>query len=102
MRRLVTNDKIRIHHYTSEPGTKNQQRLLLYIISPIEKRNHKKMALFLEERMNLLKDNAPSHESMKTMAKINALRFELHPNPRHFPGLAASDFYLFLNLKRWP
>ena len=79
----------------------NQERLLLCIIGPIERRNHKETALFVEEQKHFLQDNAPAHKSIKTMAKINKLRFELLPHPPYSPDLALSDFYLFPNLKRW-
>ena len=60
-----------------------------------KKRPHmaKKKSLFPE-------DNAPVHQSMKTMVKLNDLRFELLPDPPYSPDLAPSDFYLFADLKR--
>jgi len=45
-------------------------------------------------------DNASSHTSLKAMAKLDQLRFELVAHP-HSPDLAPSDYYLFPNLKRW-
>lgn len=45
-------------------------------------------------------DNAPCHKSMKTMAKLQELNFELLPHPPYSPDLAPSDFYLFSDLKR--
>ena len=44
-------------------------------------------------------DNAPVHKSMKTMVKLNDLRFELLPPP-YSPDPAPSDFYLFADLKK--
>lgn len=46
-------------------------------------------------------DNAPSHKSIKTMAKLNDLGYELLPHPPYSPDLAPSDYYLFPDLKRW-
>lgn len=46
-------------------------------------------------------DNAPAHSSLKAMAKLNELRYELLPHPPYSPDLAPSDYYLFPNLKRW-
>jgi len=46
-------------------------------------------------------DNAPSHTSLKAMAKLDQLRFELVAHPPYSPDLAPSDYYLFPNLKRW-
>ena len=45
-------------------------------------------------------DNAPCHRSMKTMAKLNELGFELLTHPPYSPDLAPSDFFLFSDLKR--
>jgi len=42
-------------------------------------------------------DNAPSHTSLKAMAKLNKLRIA---HPSYSPDLAP-DYYLFPNLKRW-
>ena len=55
---------------------------------------NKKKVLFLH-------DNAPSHRSLKSQAKLNELRFEMLPHPPYSPDLAPSDYYLFPNLKRW-
>lgn len=46
-------------------------------------------------------DNAPAHSSMKAMAKLNELNFQLLPHPPYSPDLAPCDFYLFPNLKRY-
>lgn len=46
-------------------------------------------------------DNAPAHSSLKSMAKIHDLHFELLAHPPYSPDLAPSDYYLFPNLKRW-
>ena len=45
-------------------------------------------------------DYAPVHKSMKTMVKLNDLRFELLPHSPYSPDLAPSDFYLFADLKK--
>ena len=44
-------------------------------------------------------DNAPCHKSMKTMAKLNELGFELLPHPPYSPDLAPSDYWLFADRK---
>jgi histone-lysine N-methyltransferase SETMAR len=61
-----------------------------------QKRPHlvKKKVLFHQ-------DNAPSHTSAVSMAKIHELRYELLPHPPYSPDLAPSDFFLFPNLKKW-
>lgn len=45
-------------------------------------------------------DNAPCHKSVRTMAKINELGFELLPHPPYSPDLAPSDYWLFADLKK--
>ena len=45
-------------------------------------------------------DNAPCHKSMKTMVKLNELRFELLFHPPYSPELTPSDYWLFSDLKR--
>ncbi|GFV72699.1 mariner Mos1 transposase [Trichonephila clavipes] len=44
--------------------------------------------------------NAQCHKSMKSMAKLHELSFELLPHPTYSPDLAPSDFFLFSDLKR--
>ena len=60
-----------------------------------KKRSHmkKKKVLFHQ-------DNAPCHKSMKTMVKLNELRFELLLHPPYSVDLAPSDYCLFTNLKK--
>ena len=45
-------------------------------------------------------DNAPVHKSMKTMVKLNDLRFQLLPHLPYSPDLAPSVFYLFADFKK--
>ena len=45
-------------------------------------------------------DNAPCHNSMKTMVKLYELSFELLPCPPHSPDVAPRDYWLFANLKK--
>ena len=46
-------------------------------------------------------DNAPSYTSKTAQAKKYELGFESLPHPPYSPELAPSDYYLFLNLKKW-
>ena len=66
-----------VFHQLFGKGKNDQQRLLLCIIGPIKKIDHKETALFVEEIMHLFHDNAPAIKLIKMMAKINELRFEL-------------------------
>lgn len=44
--------------------------------------------------------NAPCHESMKTMAKLNKYGCYLLPRPSYSPDLVLSDFWLFADLNK--
>ncbi|KAI6646965.1 Transposase [Oopsacas minuta] len=44
--------------------------------------------------------NARPHESSKTMAAIDDLRFECLPHPPYSPDLAPSDYWLFGEMRR--
>ena len=45
-------------------------------------------------------DNAPCHKSITMMVKLHELHFELLLHPPNSPDLAASDYWLFADLKR--
>ena len=45
-------------------------------------------------------DNAPCHNSLAAMEKLNELSFEYLPQPPYSPDLAPSDYYLFADLKK--
>ena len=45
-------------------------------------------------------DNAPCHKSIKTMAKLHELNFELLPHSPYSPDLAPSDYWLFAEVKK--
>ena len=47
----------------------------------------------------LLHDNAPAHKSRIAQAPIPECKFEQLNHPPYSPDLAASDYYLFRNLK---
>ena len=55
---------------------------------------------FKKKKVLFYQDNAPCHKSMKTMAKLNELGFELLPHPPYSPDLATSDYFMFSDLKR--
>ena len=60
----------------------------------------KKRPYMAKKKPLFQQDNAPVHKSIKTMVKLNDLRFELLPHPPYSPDLAPSDFYLFADLKK--
>jgi [histone H3]-lysine36 N-dimethyltransferase SETMAR len=45
-------------------------------------------------------DNTPCHKSIKTMAKLHELNFELLPQPPYSPDLAPRGYWLFADLKK--
>ena len=63
--------------------------------------SRKKQPNFKKKKMLFHDDNSPSHTSDITQAKKHKLGFESLPHPPYSPDLAPSDYYLFLNLKRW-
>ena len=70
--------------------------LLGRLIAEIKKKRpymQKKKVLFHQ-------DNAPCHNSMKTMVKLNKLSFELLPHPPYSPDLAPSDYWFFADLNK--
>lgn len=85
-------------HRLPPQGPNYQQWLLHCNIGAFEEGNHKKTAPFEKEKV--LFHNAPAHKSMKTMAKLHELGYELLPHPPYSPDLASSDFFLFADLKR--
>jgi len=48
----------------------------------------------------LLHDNAPAHTAHATTAAASRLGYHILPQPAYSPDLAASDFFLFRNLKK--
>lgn len=46
-------------------------------------------------------DNSPPHISIKAMAKLNELKYDLLRQPPYSPDLDPSDYFLFPVLKRW-
>lgn len=60
----------------------------------------KKRPHMAKKKVRFHQDNAPCHKSMKTMAKLHELGYELLPHPPYSPDLAPSDYFLFADLKR--
>ncbi len=46
------------------------------------------------------RDNALYHKSMKTMADLNELGFNLLFHPLYYPDVAQSNYWLFADLKK--
>ena len=61
----------------------------------------KKRPHLARKKIPFHQDNAPCHKSLKTMAKLYELGFELLQHPLYFPDLTLSDYCLFAQLKKW-
>ena len=59
----------------------------------------KKRPHMAKKKILFHQDNAPCHKSIKTMAKLHELNFELLPHPPYSPDLAPSDYWLFAGKK---
>lgn len=53
-----------------------------------------------KKKVFFYKDNAPSHRSIKTMAKIQEIHFYLLLHSPYSPDLIPSDFNLFTDFKK--
>ena len=74
-----------------------------YYIALLERLNieiAKKWPHVAKKKVRFHQDNAPCHKSMKTMAKLHELGYELLPHSPYSPDLAPSDYFLFADLKR--
>ncbi|XP_071743600.1 histone-lysine N-methyltransferase SETMAR-like [Lepeophtheirus salmonis] len=120
LRRSVPMDETWLHYFTlnsnrqsskwtaqNEPAPKcgkilqsSGKQLLHSVIGSLERRNCRKTAAFEEKESAASSRHAPCHKSVKTMAKIHELGFELLTPPPYSPDLAPSDYFLFTDLKR--
>ena len=62
----------------------------------------KKRPHMQKKKVLVHQDNAPCHESLKTMDKLIELSFELLPHLPYSLVLAPSDYWLFSDLKKMP
>ena len=60
---------------------------------------HFKTAWKTDEWILLHQDNAPAHKSVFSMAAVRECGFELVDQPKYFPDLAPSDYFLFPKMK---
>ena len=70
------------------------------LLDRLENAIKKKRPQMAKKKPSFQQDNAPVHKSMKTIVKLNDLRFELLTHPPYSPDLAPSNFYLFADLKK--
>ena len=60
----------------------------------------KKRPHLKKKKITFHQDNSPCHKSMKTMAKLSELGYELLPHPPYSPDLSPSDYWLFSDFKK--
>ena len=53
------------------------------------------------KKMLFHQDNARVHTCTVAMAKLHEWKFELLPHSPYLPNLVPSNFFLFLNMKKW-
>ena len=76
-----------------EKGKTTNSDYYIALLESLKKEIAEKM-LHLKKKMVLFhQDNALCHKSMKTMAKLHELGFELLPHPPYSSDLAPSDFF---------
>ena len=102
LRRLVTSDETWIYHYITRLKQQTKQWVGLGGTAPKQAKTiTRKRPHLLKKKWILLQNNVPAHKSIKAMAEINELCFELFSHPPYFTNLASRDFYLSQTLKRW-
>ena len=84
-----------------EKGKKINRDYYCALLDRLQEEITRKRPHLLKKKYIFLHENAPAHKSIKTLAKINELRFELLSHPPYSPDFAPSDFYLFPNLIQW-
>lgn len=57
----------------------------------IDRKNHKKIPSLMKKQIIFYQDNAPTHESVLKMAKLNVLKYELFEHPPCSPDFTRSD-----------
>ena len=71
------------------------------VIGAFEERNRGKAASFEEEEEVLFhQGNTSCHKSVKTMAKLHKLGFELFPYPAYSLDLTRGDYWFFSDFKK--
>lgn len=73
--------------------------LSLFLLERLKTEIAKRRLHLSKKKLFIHQDNAPCHKSMKTMAKMYQLGFELLPHPACRLDLATSDYHLFSDLK---
>ncbi|KAF7286080.1 hypothetical protein GWI33_008029 [Rhynchophorus ferrugineus] len=89
--KMILNDrKLKLNEIadTLKISTERVHHIIHEYLGRTEKRPHLK-----KNKVLLHKDNAPCHKSVKTMAKIHELDFELLPHPPYSPGLPPATIF---------
>ena len=83
-----------------ERGKSINSEYCMALLDRLSEEIKKKRPQMQKKKVLFYQDNAPCHKSMKTMVKLNELRFELLHHPAYSPDLAPSDYWLFADLKK--
>ena len=90
------------HFYWFSPKRQNhQQRVLCELIAAFERWNQLKTAAFVEKESIAASKQCTCSHVLIAAAKINELKLQLLAHTSYSPYLAPSDYFLFLNLKKW-
>ena len=84
-----------------EKGKKTNSDYYCALLDWLKEEITRKGPRLLKKKCIFLQDNGPARKSIKAMAKIIELGFELLPDSPCSSDLAPSDFFLFPNLMRW-
>ena len=77
-----------------EEGKTTNSDYFCALFDQLKKLITRKRLDLLKKKCIFLQDNVPAHKSIKIMAKINELHFELLPYSPYFPDLTSIDFYV--------
>ncbi|KAF7266270.1 hypothetical protein GWI33_020303 [Rhynchophorus ferrugineus] len=83
-----------------EKGRTTNSDYYIASLNRLKDKIEEKRSNLKKKKVLLRQDNALCHKSVKTMAKIHELGFELIPNPSYSPDQAPSVYFLFSDLKR--
>lgn len=83
-----------------EKGNTINSEYYIALLERLKAEIAKKRPHMAKKKILFHQDNAPCHKSIKTMAKLHELNFELLPHPPYSPDLAPSDYWLFADLKK--
>ena len=78
-----------------EKGKTIDSEYYIALLEQLKTEVAKKRTHIARKKISFHQDNTPCHKSLKTIAKLYELGFELLPHPPYSPDLAPSDDWLF-------